>query len=207
MASLQVITETILQEAKERAILIIQEAHKVAERMVEEEKRLAIQRASESIPSILKKAEIEGEINNLRSVANARIEANWLVLSEKERWITAVLDEAKSKLEILTRSTGYLPILEKLITEAGIILGGKGLEILLNGRDSTLPLKLDKLAREISEKTGSETKLTLSKEKPKVVGGAIIRTINGKVVMDNTFDDMLKRREKGLRSKIAKILF
>jgi len=45
------------------------------------------------------------------------------------------------------------------------------------------------------------------KEKPKVVGGAIIRTINGKVVMDNTFDDMLKRREKGLRSKIAKILF
>ena len=207
MASLQVITETILQEAKERAILIIQEAHKVAERMVEEEKRLAIQRASESIPSILKKAEIEGEINNLRSVANARIEANWLVLSEKERWITAVLDEAKSKLEILTRTTGYLPILEKLITEAGIILGGKGLEILLNGRDSTLPLRLDKLAREISEKTGSETKLTLSKEKPKVVGGAIIRTINGKVVMDNTFDDMLKRREKGLRSKIAKILF
>src|SRR4030067_1890848 len=122
MASLQVITETILQEAKESASIILQEAQKLAETMVEAQRRLALQSASEAIPSILKKAEIEGEINNLRSVANAKIEANWLVLSEKERWITAVLDEANSKLEILTRTTGYLPILEKLITEAGIIL-------------------------------------------------------------------------------------
>ena len=31
--------------------------------------------------------------------------------------------------------------------------------------------------------------------------------IVGKVIMDNTFDDILGRREKDLRSKIAKILF
>src|SRR3990170_2543789 len=207
MASLQVITETILQEAKESASLIIQEAQKLAETMVEAQRQLALQSANEVIPSILKKAEIEGEINNLRSVANAKIEANWLVLSEKERWITAVLNEAKNKLKTLTRSKEYLQILEKPIAEAGVILGGKELEILLNERDSTLPLKLDRLAREISEKTGAKTKLALSREKPKVIGGAIVRTIDGRVVMDNTFDDMLKRREKDLRYKIAKILF
>ena len=207
MASLQLITETILQEARELASLIIREAQNFAEATAEAQKRLAIQKASEMIPAILRKAEMEGEINNLRNVANARIEANWLVLSEKERWIAAVLDEAKKRLETLTRSKEYLSILEKLITEAGSILGGKELSVLLNERDSTLPIKLDKLARGISEKTGLETKLTLSKEKPKVMGGAMVRTMNGRVVMDNTFDDMLMRREKDLRFRIAQILF
>src|SRR4030065_514414 len=80
-------------------------------------------------------------------------------------------------------------------------------EVLLNEKDSALSLKLDKLAKEISEKTGFETKLRLSEEKPKVIGGAMVRTNNGTVIMDNTFDDILGRREKDLRSKIAKILF
>src|SRR3990170_3256523 len=207
MESARVITEVILQEAKESAEHIIQEAQKSAEDALEKQRQLGIQRANELTSSILKKAESEAEVDKLRSIANAKIKANWTLLSKKECCIVAVIDEVKNKLRILTQSKEYIPILEKLITEAGIILGGKQLEVLLNERDSTLPLKLDKLAREISEKTEFETKLRLSKEKPKVIGGAMVRTTNGKVIMDNTFDDILGRREKDLRSKIAKILF
>jgi len=140
-------------------------------------------------------------------MANGKIEANWVILSKKETWIDNVLNEAKNELKILTQSKKYLPILEKLITEAGIILGGKELEVSMNKQDSTLPVKLDNIAKEISEKTGFKTKLRLSKEKLKVIGGAIVRTANGKVIMDNTFDDILVRREKDLRFEIAKILF
>ena len=70
-----------------------------------------------------------------------------------------------------------------------------------------MPLKLDKLSREISEKTGSKTKLKLSQEKTQAIGGAVVKSTNGKVVMDNTFDDILRQREKDIRSKIAKMLF
>ena len=207
MESLRVITETILQEAKESAESIIQEAQKSVEAMLEKQRQLGIQRANELTPSILKKAESEAEVNKLSITANAKIKANWTVLSKKEQWITAVLNETKNKLRILTKSKEYIPILERLITEAGIILGGKELEVLLNKQYSTLPLKLDELSKEISEKTGFETKLRLSEENTKVMGGAMVRTTNGKVIMDNTFDDILRRREKDLRSKIAKILF
>src|SRR3990170_6006096 len=207
MESLRVITETILQEAKKSAEYIIQQAQESVEAILEKQRQLGIQRANELTPSILKKAESEAEVNKLSTTANAKIKANWTILSKKERWIAAVLNEVENKLRILTQSKEYISILEKLITEAGIILGGKELEVLLSEKDSALSLKLDKLAKEISEKTGFETKLRLSEEKPKVVGGAMVRTTNGKVIMDNTFDDMLKRREKGLRSKIAKILF
>ena len=126
---------------------------------------------------------------------------------KKELWIDNVLNEARNKLKIMTTTKEYLPILQKLITEAGVILGGKDLEVLLNPQDSALALKLDDIAKKITEKTGFETKLKLSKEKLEVIGGAVVRTANRKVIMDNTFKDILRRREKELRSEIAKILF
>ena len=207
MESTRVITEMILEEAKKTAEHIIQEAQKSAEETLEKQRQLGVQKANELAQALLKKAESEAELDKLNSMANGKIEANWVILSKKETWIDNVLNEAKNELKILTQSKKYLPILEKLITEAGIILGGKELEVSMNKQDSTLPVKLDNIAKEISEKTGFKTKLRLSKEKLKVIGGAIVRTANGKVIMDNTFDDILVRREKDLRFEIAKILF
>jgi vacuolar-type H+-ATPase subunit E/Vma4 len=207
MESTRVITEMILEEAKKSAEHILQEAKKSAEDTLEKQKQRGVQKANESAQLVFKKAESEVELNKLRSMANAKIKANWVILSKKETWIDNVLNEAKNKLRILTESKEYIPILEKLIIEAGIILGGKELEVLLNEKDSALSLKLDKLAKEISEKTGVETKLRLAEEKTKVIGGAMLRTANGKIIMDNTFEDILKRREKDIRSKMAKILF
>jgi len=197
----------ILQEAKKNAEHIIQEAQELAEGALERQRQLGVKRANESAHLLLKKAESEAELNKLNSKANAKIKANWVILSKKQTWIDNVLNEAKNELKILTQSKKYLPILEKLITEAGVILGGKELEVILNAQDSTLQLKLDNLAKEISEKTGFKTKLRLSEEKLAVIGGAMVRTANGKDVMDNTLDDIIMRREKALRSKIAEILF
>jgi len=207
MESTRAITEMILEEAKKSATSILQKAKKSAEDTVEKQKQRGAQRANEAAEILLKKAESEAELNKLNSIANSKIKANWVILSKKETWIDNVLNEAKNELKILTQSKKYLPILEKLITEAVVILGGKELEVLLNEQDSALPLKLEDLAKEIGEKTNFKTKLRLSKEKLEVIGGAIIRTTNGKVLMDNTFDDILRRREKELRSEIAKILF
>ena len=207
MESTRAITEMILLEAQKSAEHIIQEAQKSAEDTLEKQRQRGVNKANEVAQSIFKKAENEAEVIKLSITADAKIKANWTLLSKKELWIAAVLNEAKNKLRILTQSREYIPILEKLIIEGGIILGEKESEVLLNEKDSTLSLKLEKLAKEISEKTGFKTKLRLSEEKIKVIGGAFIRTINGKVIMENTFDDILRRREKDLRSKIAKILF
>src|SRR4030065_2774368 len=207
MESTRAITEMVLQEAKESAEDIIQEAKKSAEDTLEKQKQVGAQRGNELAQSLLRKAQREAEVDKLSSMANAKIRANWVIVLKKEEMIDKVLQEAKNKLRTLTESKEYIPILEKLIIEGGIILGEKELEVLLNEKDSTLSLKLEKLAKEISEKTGFKTKLRLSEEKIKVIGGAFIRTINGKVIMENTFDDILRRREKDLGSKIAKIMF
>jgi len=207
MESTRVITEMILEEAKKSAEGILQEAEKSAEDLLKKQKQRGAQKANEAAKILLKKAESEAELNKLNSVANSKIKTKWVVLSKKETWIDNVLKEAKNKLKIMTTTKEYLPILQKLITEAGVILGGKDLEVLLNPQDSALALKLDSIAKKITEKTGFETKLKLSKEKLEVIGGAVVRTANRKVIMDNTFKDIIRRREKELRSEIAKILF
>jgi vacuolar-type H+-ATPase subunit E/Vma4 len=207
MESTRVITEMIVEEAKKSAEHILQEAEKSAEDTLKKQKHQGIQRANEAAKILLKKAESEAEINKLNSIANSKIEAKWVILSKKETWIDNVLNEVKKDLKVLTRTKKYLLILEKLIIDAGVILGGKDLEVILNRQDSALPLKLDNIAKEIGKKTGFKTKLKLSEEKPEVIGGTIVRTVDGKVVMDNTFDDILRRREKELRSEIAEILF
>ena len=207
MESTRVMTEVILEEAKKSAKHILQRAKSSVEDTLEKQKQLGVKRANEAAKLLLKKAESEAELNKLNSIANSKIKANWVILAKKETWIDNVLNEAKSELKILTKSKKYLPILEKLIIEAGVILGGKELYVSLNNQDSALHLKLDDIAQKISDKTGSETKLRLSKEKPEVTGGAMVRKANGKVIMDNTFDDILRRREKELRFEIAKILF
>lgn len=197
----------ILDEAKRSAEGILQEAEKSAEDLLEKQKQRGVQKANEAAKILLKKAESEAELNKLNSIANSKIKANWVILSKKETWIDNVLNEAKTVLKIITKTKKYLPILEKLITDAGVILGGKELEVLLNPQDSALPLRLDNIAKKITEKTGFETKLKLSEQKLEVIGGAIVRIANGKVIMDNTFDDILWRGEKDLRFEIAKILF
>lgn len=207
METTRVITEMILEEAKKSAEHILQEAEKSAKDTLKKQKQRGVQRANEAAKILLKKAESEAELNKLNSIANYKIKAKWVVLSKKETWIDNVLNEAKNELKVLTQSKKYVTILEKLISEAGVILGGKELEVLLNKQDSALPLKLDDIAKEIGKKTGVETKLKLSKEKTEVIGGAIVRTDDGRIIMDNTFNDIIRRKEKELRSEIAKILF
>ncbi|MCJ7714574.1 V-type ATP synthase subunit E family protein [Candidatus Bathyarchaeota archaeon] len=94
-----------------------------------------------------------------------------------------------------------------MITKAEVILGGNKLEVILNTRDSKLALNLNKLAKKISARTKTESTLALSKEKIQVIGGAMLKTSDSKIIMDNTFEDILKQREKSLKAKISKILF
>jgi len=201
------IVDRIIHDAKKEAKFIVEEAQKSAEMALEKRKALAHQKAEEKASSILKSTESEVEAIKEMVPTDARRKASWMILSEKERLVTRVLDEVKTKLGALSQSEKYILILEKMILDAGIVLGGGKLEASLNERDSALPLKFNMLAKAIAEKTGKKTQLKLSKEKIEAFGGAVVKTVDGRIVVDNTFEAILKRRERDLRFKIAKILF
>ena len=201
------ITDTILQEAKETAEIILKEAQEFGDSILEKQRQIAIKDAGTQRSLLLKKTANEAEVKRLRKLAKAKITANWIVLSKKEEIISAVLTEAKKRLQYMTKTEAYASVLESLIISAGIALGGNSLEIILNEADSALSLPIEKMQEEIRKKTGSKTKLALCKEKIQVMGGAILKTANGKIVMDNTYEDIFLRRSQELESKISEILF
>jgi len=203
----QRIADQILTNARENAKSIIVEARKSAEMIIEKQRELGRQRAAEQVSSILSKARTEVDAVQATAFTDTRRKASWTILLEKDRMIANVMDEAKARLVDLAKTEKYLPLLVKLIAQGGAVLGGGNIQIVLNERDSALTLRLDKLSKEIETKTGTKTRLELSKEKLSTAGGVAIKTLDGTIVADNTFETILRRREIDLKPKIAKILF
>jgi len=200
------IIDRILNDAREEAKAIIKEAKRSAEMLLEKQRKLASHSAEKEVYSLLKRAENEAAVIKGKVTTDIKRRAGWLVLSEKERLVTSVLNEVKNRLVNLQKSEEYLPVLEKLIVDAGTVLDGGTLEVMLNENDSSLPLKLNKLEKKIADGTGVKTRLKISKQQIKAVG-VIVKTNDGKIFVDNTFEAILSRRERELRLKIARILF
>ena len=206
-AQAQKILDKILRDARDNAKSIIEKTQRSAEEMLEQQRELARQKASREVAAILEKTESEAEVATVIEASEANKKAKWIILSEKNRLVTNVLDEVKTRLIAFAKSKEYLPFLQRIIVDAGIALEGGKLEILLNEKDSSLPPNLDELTKAIAEKVGSKSQVELSKEKTKASGGAVLRRVDGKILIDNTFEAILKRSEPQLRLKIAKILF
>ena len=200
------ILDRILKDAVEKAENIIADARKSAETVIEKQRQASRQSAEKKASSILKRAENDADIIRGKVSTDIKRRAGWIVLSEKNRLITSVLNEAKNRLVGMQKSEKYVTVLEKLIVDAGAVLGGGMLEVVLNENDSTLPLKFDKLEKEISDRSGAQTQLKVSEQKTNVVG-VIVKTIDDQIFVDNTFEAILSRHESKFRLKIAQILF
>jgi vacuolar-type H+-ATPase subunit E/Vma4 len=206
-SEMQKIVDRILRDAKEKAESILADARKSQIKKIEAQRELALKGSEVEVTSILNKGEEEAMEVRRTVVTDAKRRAGWIVLSEKERQITSVINEVMSRFKALSSSERYIPILQKLIVEAGITLSGGKLEILLSEQDSKIALNINTLTKAIAVKTGNAVELKISSKRIKSFGGCVIRTQDKKIVIDNTFSAILKRRERELRFKITKILF
>jgi len=200
------IIDRILNDAREEAKAIITDAKRSAETLLEKQRQLARHSAEKEVYSLLRRAETEADIIRGKVSTDIKRRTGWVVLFEKDRLIISVLNEVKNRFVNLQKSEEYLPVLEKLIVDAGTVLDGGTLEVMLNENDLSLPLKLNKLEKKIADGTGVKTRLKISKQQIKAVG-VIVKTNDGKIFVDNTFEAILSRRERELRLKIARILF
>ncbi|MHA1474618.1 MAG: V-type ATP synthase subunit E [Promethearchaeota archaeon] len=196
-----------MSEARKTAEKIIQDAKKTVQNTLKEQRKKGRESAREKVILIGQKAQNDAVINKLRDKASTESKANWLILEKKHLLIENVLNQVKDDLRTQIKSDKYVNVLENLIVEGCINIGETDLEVILNERDSTNPLDLDKLAKNVGEKTGLKTKITKSAKKIDAIGGAIIQTTDGKIIIDNTFEGMMKYSAREIRLKIAQTLF
>ncbi|WP_305515866.1 MULTISPECIES: V-type proton ATPase subunit E [unclassified Methanobrevibacter] len=197
------IVESIMSEAQEKADLIIQDANaEVSAIQAKAEKSAEAEKTK-----ILENGKKQSDMRYQQIISEAKMNARRAELGAKEEVIEAAFNQAIGELKSKASSGDdeYEDSLSKMIKEAAEEIGSDDLIIQLNEADT------NKFKKDLSSQ-GSDSfelegiKFTLG-EPIDAMGGAVLKTINGDIEVNNTIEARLDRFKSILRSEVAEVLF
>ena len=194
------IVESIMSEAQEKADVIIQDANaEVSAIQAKAEKTAEVEKTK-----ILENGKKQSDMRYQQIISEAKMNARRAKLGAKEEVIEAAFSQATGELKEKASSGNdeYKDSLSKMIKEAADEIGGNDLIIQLNEAD-TNALKSE-ISSDTFELEGVKFKLG---EPINVIGGAILKTSNGDIEVNNTIEARLERFKSILRSEVANVLF
>jgi len=202
MSGLTNIIEIINSKTAEKEKEILSEAEAQKQQKLKD----ARAKAKTVTESIAGKAEIEANAEVSRYEASAKLKSKYQLLEAKEALIEEVMTSTREHLEDLVKKKAYEKTLEKLIIDAAASLEEPELEIIIpKGQANHIDLKTVETA--IAKATSKKTKLSISNEEVRALGGAIVRNKDSTMWVDNTFEARLERYESEIRDAISTILF
>ncbi|AMD17025.1 ATP synthase subunit E [Methanobrevibacter sp. YE315] len=195
------IVSSIMSEAQGKADVIIQDANaEISAIQAKAEKTAEVEAAK-----IKDNGKKQSEMRYQQIISEAKMNARRAKLDAKEDVIEAAFSQATGELKqkAAEGNEDYKDSLSKMIKEAADEIGGNDLIIQLNEADT------NKLKEEISSDNTFEldgVKFKLG-EPIKTIGGAILKTSNGDIEVNNTIEARLERYKSILRSEVANVLF
>ena len=195
------IVSSIMSEAQGKADIIMQEANAEiatinadAEKTAESEKN-----------KILENGKKQSDMRYQQIISEAKMNARRAELGAKEEVIEAAFDKATDDLKDIASSGSeeYDDSLTKIIKEAVDEIGSKDLIIQLNEADTN---KFKSQLDSSSTFQIDDVKFQLG-EPIDTIGGAIVKTKNGDIEVNNTIESRLERFKSVLRSEVADVLF
>jgi V/A-type H+-transporting ATPase subunit E len=189
----QSIADEILQEAKVEASSIIKNGNKQAD--LEKNK-------------ILDDAKKKSDMKYQQIISEAKMNSRRMKLEAREDEIESAFEKAIEELKSLAFSNNskYTDALSKMIIEAAAEIGGGDLLVHVKKEDKFKITNIDSLVNKIKSTTGKDTSLELGQDID-TVGGAVLKTKNNEIEVNNTIEARILRYKKALRSEVAKILF
>ncbi|MBQ2666576.1 V-type ATP synthase subunit E [Methanobrevibacter sp.] len=197
------IVSSIMSVAQEKADLIIQDANaEVSQINAKAEKTAEAEKSK-----ILENGKKQSDMRYQQIISEAKMNARRAELGAKEEVIEAAFNQAVGELKVKASSGDdeYEDSLGKMIKEAADEIGGNDLILQLNEADT------QKFKNDLSSQ-GSDSfelegiKFTIG-EPIDAIGGAILKTTNGDIEVNNTIEARLERYKSILRSEVAEILF
>ena len=195
------IVSSIMSEAQEKADVIIQDANADASAITQKAEKTA---EAEKL-KILENGKKQSDMRYQQIISEAKMNARRAKLGAKEEVIEAAFNQATGELKAIAAegNEDYKDSLSKMIKEAADEIGSDDLIIHLNEAD-TNKFKQDLSSADSFEIDG--IKFTLG-EPIDAIGGAILKTSNGDIEVNNTIDARLERFKSILRSEVAEVLF
>ena len=195
------IVSSIMSEAQGKADIIMQEANaEIATINADAEKT-----AQSEKNKILENGKKQSDMRYQQIISEAKMNARRAELGAKEEVIEAAFDKATDDLKDIASSGSeeYDDSLTKIIKEAVDEIGGKDLIIQLNEADTN---KFKSQLDSSSTFQIDDVKFQLG-EPIDTIGGAIVKTKNGDIEVNNTIESRLDRFKSVLRSEVADVLF
>lgn len=199
------IVSSIINDAQTEANSISEEAEKKSISILSEGEKIALMEKN----SILEDGKKQSNMKYQQIISEAKMNSRRMGLEAREEVIEESFKKAEEKLKVIafSESAEYKESLSGIIKEAGLEIGGGELILSLKQEDiAKIKDSLPSIETEIKDKTGNETKLDIG-DTINTVGGAIIKTKNGDIEINNTIEARLLRFKKSLRSEVAHVLF
>ena len=195
------IVSSIMSEAQEKADVIIQDANAEVSAITAKAEKTAETEKTK----ISENGKKQSEMRYQQIISEAKMNARRAELGAKEEVIEAAFAKATEQLknEASSNTEDYKDSLSLMIKEAADEIAGKDLIIQLNEAD-TKEMK-DQLS---GSSTFQIEDITFTLGEPiDAIGGAILKTSNGDIEVNNTIEARLDRFKSILRSEVAEILF
>jgi len=126
---------------------------------------------------------------------------------DRARWVhvQAAMDAMKDRLAThVGNEAVYLPLLEKLLVNAAVVIESDDLVAQLSARDfAHLSGRWDSFAR----KAVPDKRVVLSPETLRTMGGVLVSSADNRIRVDNTFEGRMERLELDLERAITERLF
>ncbi|MDR2830412.1 MAG: V-type proton ATPase subunit E [Methanobrevibacter sp.] len=199
------IVSNILSEAQVKADKIIQETELEVKSFEEKEsKNLELEKKK-----IIDDANKQSIMRYQQIISEAKMNARRLELGTREGVIEESFNKATEELKEIasTSDKKYLDSLIKVVKEAAVEINDENIIIHVKTEDkSKIENFVDNITSDIKDTTGKDTTFEFG-EPITTIGGAILKTKNGEIEVNNTIEARLLRYKKILRSQVAKILF
>ncbi len=201
--------ERIRADAREERERILRDARAKVEERVKNAKAEIEARKKQFIESEERKA-AESKDRIIRAKKQSAKRLRW---NAEEEMINRVLDGALKRVQQIKKEgfkgNSYPAILAGLIRDAALsIIAGGGtseLEVILSAEDAQFVT--EEMLKGLAEELGGDVRLRVADERINTVGGVIVRRGDGRIEVNNTFEERMKRLSSGLREDIVRVLF
>ena len=180
------IIEQIKKDSDKEIKQILQEAKGQANSIIKDAKKEAEQESEK----IISDGKQQGENIKRILISKANQDAKREIMNAREKIIEECFTKAHHELSIL-KGEEYEKIIKKLIVDGNKKLGEKGLLFVSRGAGKNI-------AKNLGIKIDGYVESS---------GGVLLKSSDGRVILDHTFDGILKREKDKMRRKIGAILF
>ncbi len=172
---------------------------KDAQKRVEEIKESYVVKAENSYNEIIEEAKRHADLLIRREISQTSAKCSKMLMDARNEILRTAIDELREKISGITNNEAYADFLKRTTVEAIKALEEKKVVVKVRKKDkSTIKKILDILKKEMKD-----VDIHLSKEDADIIGGVIVETEDGRVIIENTLENKFEE----IKERFSSILF